>query len=582
MHETDPRKAVNLLRRRLLKTPRDLDALVALSAYLADLGQDKEAETLARRAHRISPAAPEVLRVLGRLLQLQGRYDDALAIADAALAVNPALGAAWQMRGDALANAGRQREALEAYANALSDQATAFETFVRLGKIHRVLGETDQALASFDQAARLRPDSAVPPYERGLLRLANGDFADGWRDYDARWRTEELTHTRGYVPTQLIPLLRIAPTKADLVGQRVLLIGDQGIGDQVMFASMLPDLRRVAKSVVCLCEPRLMRVLGNAFPDISFVHPSGAQVDSDSVDVLLAMSSLGAAFRPTATDFPGKAYLKAQQDGASRWAARLGDRRAGLRIGLSWRGGVPQTGRAERSIDLAALRPLLETPGCEFVSLQYDVRARARQPDPAPARLRPLADRQRQPRRRPGPGRPGQGPGLARLLQPGTNMKAWTFMILRNVFYSEKRRSWRSCAAGPGSRRADPGVRVQPDRGPGAGRDAPGPGHAAARPARGPDPDRRRGHVLRGSQRSHRRGAGHHQEPGQPGSRPPGPDLRQGQITRTTSRPTPPWPRSSGRSTTIAWRAARSFARRPGAVGEKDGPGPLHPRVRLV
>jgi Flp pilus assembly protein TadD len=371
MHETDPRKAVNLLRRRLLKTPRDLDALVALSAYLADLGQDKEAETLARRAHRISPAAPEVLRVLGRLLQLQGRYDDALAIADAALAVNPALGAAWQMRGDALANAGRQREALEAYANALSDQATAFETFVRLGKIHRVLGETDQALASFDQAARLRPDSAVPPYERGLLRLANGDFADGWRDYDARWRTEELTHTRGYVPTQLIPLLRIAPTKADLVGQRVLLIGDQGIGDQVMFASMLPDLRRVAKSVVCLCEPRLMRVLGNAFPDISFVHPSGAQVDSDSVDVLLAMSSLGAAFRPTATDFPGKAYLKAQQDGASRWAARLGDRRAGLRIGLSWRGGVPQTGRAERSIDLAALRPLLETPGCEFVSLQY-------------------------------------------------------------------------------------------------------------------------------------------------------------------------------------------------------------------
>lgn len=370
MPALDP-KAVNLLRRRLLKNPRDLEALIGLSAHFTDAGENRQAEILARKAHRISPASPQILWILGRILQLEGRYDDALVVADAALAVNPALGAAWLMRGDALANAGRQREAVEAYIHAAQADEVSFDALVRLGKTHRVLGEADKALTFFDEAARRRPGSAIPPYERGLLRLASGDFANGWQDYDARWSTDELIATRGFVPLQLIPMLKTAPAASDLVDQRVLLIGDQGIGDQVMFASMLPDLQRTAKSVVCLCEPRLMGLLENAFPAVNFVDPRGAQVDGDSVDTLLAMSSLGSAFRRTWADFPGEAYVKARPDGAARWAERLGERPAGLRVGISWRGGVPQTGRAERSVDLLALRALLETPGCEFISLQY-------------------------------------------------------------------------------------------------------------------------------------------------------------------------------------------------------------------
>lgn len=379
MQAPDPRKVVNQLRHRLLKNPRDVEALVALASQLAADGQDREAEALARKAHRVSPGAPQPLWILSRLLQLQGRYDDALTIADAALASNSSFGVAWQMRGDSLANAGREREAIEAYREALRDEALAFDTLVRLGKMHRALGENDEALTTFAEAARLQPQSAVPQHECGLLRLANGDFAEGWRDYAARWRLEDISRNRGFVPLQMIPLLTTVPAKSDLIGKRVLLIGDQGIGDQVMFASMLPDLQVTAKNVVCLCEPRLMRLLQNAFPTVSFVHPSGAQVDSEAVDVLLAMSSLGSAFRRTAADFPGHPYVKAQAQGVARWATRLGER-PGLRVGLSWRGGVPQTGRADRSMDLTALRPLLETPGCEFVSLQYgDVAAEIEQ-----------------------------------------------------------------------------------------------------------------------------------------------------------------------------------------------------------
>lgn len=371
MQAPDPRKAANLLRRRLLKNPRDLEALVALASQLEVEGELQEAETLLRRAHRVSPTAVTPFLILGRILQLQGRYADALVIADAALAANPSFSVAWQLRGDSLANAGRRREAIEAYANTLQDEALSFESLVRMAKTHRLLGETDEALAFIDQALLRQPDSAVAAYQRGLLRLANGDFGQAWGDYAARWRAPGIKETRGFVPMEMIPLLNTAPTRADLLGKRVLLIGDQGIGDQVMFASMLQDLQRAAKSVTYVCEPRLIRLLKNAFPNIAFIHPDGAQIDSSLVDVLVASSSLGSAFRDTVADFPGRPYLKAQAEGAARWAARLGGRPAGLRIGISWRGGVPQTGRIERSIDLAVLRPLLEMPGCEFVSLQY-------------------------------------------------------------------------------------------------------------------------------------------------------------------------------------------------------------------
>lgn len=371
MRESDPRQPANGLRRRLLKNPRDFEALVTLAEQLEIAGQLQEAETLLRRAHRVSPTAERPFLSLGRILQLQGRYIDALAIADAALAANPGFGVAWQLRGDSLGNAGRHREAISAYANTLQDEALSFDSLMRMGKMHRLMGETDNALAFIDEALRRQPDSAVAIYQRGLLGLANGDFAHAWGDYAARWRAPGIKDTRGFVPMEMIPLLNTAPTKAHIVGKRVLLIGDQGIGDQVMFASMIPDLQLAAQSVLHVCEPRLMRLFTNAFPKVSFVHPSGAQVDGEKIDVLIASSDLGSAFRTTAADFSGRAYLKAQANGVSRWEARLGERPAGLRIGISWRGGVPQTGKMERSVDLTALRSLLETPACQFISLQY-------------------------------------------------------------------------------------------------------------------------------------------------------------------------------------------------------------------
>lgn len=347
------------------------EALVRQGAALRAEGRFEEAEAACRSVLAFDPAHAIALRILGGMLMLQGRYADALALADAAISQNPRCGAAWITRGDALANAGRPDQALVAYREALADIASAPEAWLRTGKMHRVLGDPDAALAAFESAAALTPGTADPLYERALLRLQQRDFARGWADYEARWGAQAFQGARGQTPPQLAPLLKTGVTAADLAGQRVLLLGEQGIGDQVMFAGMIPDLLRAAASVVCVCEPRLIALFSHSFPEASFLHPAQAKIDSNAIDMLLAMGSLGGAFRRADADFPRTPYLRPTHAAVSSWAAKLGPRRSRLRLGLAWRGGVPQTGRLARSIPLTSLAPLLDMAGCEFVSLQY-------------------------------------------------------------------------------------------------------------------------------------------------------------------------------------------------------------------
>lgn len=121
-----------------------------------------------------------------------------------------------------------------------------------------------------------------------------------------------------------------------------------------------------------MCEPRLVRLFQSSFPGVKRLSPATAQVDSEDTDLVMAMGSLGPVFRRSAGDFTPEAYLHPAQDVVRAWAERLGPRRGRLRVGLSWRGGVPATRRRARSIPLAPLTEVLELPNCEFVSLQYD------------------------------------------------------------------------------------------------------------------------------------------------------------------------------------------------------------------
>jgi tetratricopeptide (TPR) repeat protein len=374
-----PAEALAAYDAALAGDPANLAAQVNRGGALIDLQRPAEAlaayDAVLQRNPGLAAAHVNRARALAQL----GRAEDALAAANQALQLQPANARAWVNRGEALHGLRRHEEALASYRQAATHDPRSAEAAIGAGMQLRALGRYDEAVAAFDAAERLDPTNAVPAYQRGLVRLLTGDFARGWPDYEARWDTPGfLANSTGFALPQLRERLVTRPTPEAFAGQRVLVVGEQGIGDQLMFASLLPDLLATAASASVICDRRLVGLLGGAFPQARFFDLRDTPADLSQVDVVVAGGSLAHAFRRRAEDFPGTAFLTVDPARRAAWAERLGPARGRRRIGVSWRGGTAGTNREGRSMDLVELAPLFALPEAEFVSLQYgDVAAEA-------------------------------------------------------------------------------------------------------------------------------------------------------------------------------------------------------------
>jgi tetratricopeptide (TPR) repeat protein len=290
------------------------------------------------RAAELEPALVAAQYNCGLLLWKMERAGDALPCFDRVLALAPAHAEAWWYRGRALQD----------------------------------LRRFDEAAASLEQALAIKPDYHEVRLTLAFLRLLQGDFAAGWRDYRARYGTAES-------PVRDFP----CPDwdGGALAGRTLLVYAEQGLGDEILFASCLPDLIAQAQHVVVDCEPRLAKLFARSFPQAT-VH-GGRREESRAwlatvrtPDLRIAAGSVPGFLRNSAEEFPARAkYLDADPARVAYWKQRLDALGPGPKIGVAWRGGLPQTRTARRSLPLPALLPVLTLPGTKFVSLQFDAGA---------------------------------------------------------------------------------------------------------------------------------------------------------------------------------------------------------------
>ena len=344
-----------------------------LGNALSSLGRPQNAVDSYSRALAINPAYALALSNRSRQQVLLERFSEALADADRAVALDPASALARQNQALALYNLDRHEAALNSIDAALALQETDPDIHALRGKILRMLGRPADCLASYERAVSLEPDSPDRRYERSFARLVLGDFRGGWSDYECRWRSPAfIRDSRGYVLDEIITHLDLNNSPRDVAGKRVLLLGEQGVGDTLMFASLISDLAAGAASVACVIDRRMAALFAHTWPKLR-LYPVAQTFDlrRSDYDLIIPLGSLAPIFRNAAADFPGTPYLRPDPAVAQAWRERLGPKPAPLRVGLSWRGGLKITGTGRRSLSLEALRPLLARPDCEFVSLQY-------------------------------------------------------------------------------------------------------------------------------------------------------------------------------------------------------------------
>jgi len=370
-------------------SPQYADAIYNRANTLQSLQRHADAMRDYDRALSLQPDFPEAWCNRGNTLQAQGQLQAALESYDRAVAARPGYTDALNNRGNILKALGRFDDALVSYDRAFLVNPASAEPLANRGHLFFDIGEDDAALNEYDRALTVDPTHAPAHQGRALILLRRGDYAAGWDAYAERLSYQSfLSDTAASAHEKFL----LRPSRADLAGKNIALMREQGIGDEVMFASILADLQRDAARVTYACERRLRRLFAQSFPAIALIDPDDFRgVDYDAV---LPVGSLGHAYRTAAADFPGRPYLMPAPSTAAHWAARLGAHTARMRIGISWRGGTADTRASQRSLTLEDLRPVISLPDCDFVSLQYgDVAAEIAAFDaPTPFRLFPRAE----------------------------------------------------------------------------------------------------------------------------------------------------------------------------------------------
>jgi len=332
-----------------------------LGNALMQAGLAEQAIEAFRTALRLAPGIASIHFNLGRALKALDRPEEAVAAFRAAIRLKPDHAEAYSTLGNTLAVLDRGQEAIAAYRQALAIRPGYAEAYVNLGCIHAKAGRLDDAQAFYRHALTLAPQLAEAHTNLADSLLLGGDYAAGWTENEWRFNPDK--------PGRPFPQPRWRGE--DLDGRRLLVWGEQGIGDELTFFAILPELVAGGAQVVVECDPRLVPLLGRSLPGIEAVartDPPQARLLADDIDVQVPVVSAVALLRPSLSGFrPLPPYLTADAAVAADFRRAYGP---GPLVGISWWTRHPKLERSF-SIPLADWRPILDVPGFRFVSLQY-------------------------------------------------------------------------------------------------------------------------------------------------------------------------------------------------------------------
>jgi Flp pilus assembly protein TadD len=354
-----------------------------LSVALKDLGRIDEAEAAARTALAQRPGYPEAHNNLAIALTDLGRLEEAEAECRAALALKSPYPSAHSNLGNVLFELGRLEEALVCYRTALAQRADHAEAHNNLGITLKAMGRLPEAIAACRAAIALRPDYAGAHRNLALSLLLNGEFSEGWQEYEWRGKNRSgrpLRHPYSQPQWQGEPL----------EGRTLLLWPEEGHGDQLQFCRYARLAAARGGRVLLATYRPLTRLLASV-PGVAQVVPNDAPLPP--FDCHLPLLSMPHIVGTTADSIPAKIpYLRVDPVQSALWGERLRDL-PGLKVGLVWAGDPrPHDHKAHaidrrRSINPLRLLPLLSVPGVSMVSLQMGTGAAAR--ETLPEALRP-------------------------------------------------------------------------------------------------------------------------------------------------------------------------------------------------
>ena len=240
---------------------------------------------------------------------------------------------------------------------------------VNRGTTLLAINRLPQAIAAFDAALAMEPDSVDAQWNRSVAQLALGDLRQGWVGYEYRWRKKEFAKHKRTFPEPLWLGDRA------LAGRTILLHAEQGLGDTIQFARYAAFAARMGAQVILEVQPSLKSLL-TAIEGVTATIARGRPLPT--FDLHCPLLSLPLALGTDEATIPAEIpYIHAPADRVERWRERLQATRS-PRIGFAWAGSDGHANNHHRSIPLQQFSAIFGVSGVSFVSLQKQASERER------------------------------------------------------------------------------------------------------------------------------------------------------------------------------------------------------------
>jgi tetratricopeptide (TPR) repeat protein len=331
---------------------------------LVEIKQFEDALNCFNKALEINPSYAQAYSNRGNLYCEINQLKYALEDLELAIKINPQVAEFHSNLGNNLIKLGLLNDALFSYQQAIELDNTDAKSLTNLGFVLEKLKRFDESLVNYNRAIELKSDYAEAYFNKSLLLLSLQEFKNGWDLYDWRWKSDIFNST--YLSSSKPKLTSFGSAR----NKKLLIWGEQGIGDQILYTSMLNELLNIYPSSQISLDRRLLPLLNRSFPHGKFIDNTTA-IENIDYDEHIPIADLGKYFRTCSSDFDSVRYhyLLADQQRAKKIRDSLITNNKYL-CGITWNSKVKTTG-VEKSIELEDLLPILSLENIAFVSLQY-------------------------------------------------------------------------------------------------------------------------------------------------------------------------------------------------------------------
>lgn len=359
-------EAVPVLEQVLRRSPENLAALTSLGMALTRLERYEQAIPI---LHKVLASQPECLAALADLvksLDKVNRYTEAREVCLRLITMQPDGSAGYANLAGIEMRLGNLDAARRAAEEAYRIDPEAPLSIGALANVRLMDRKFDEAEELFRKHAALAPDDETAQNNLGLLLLRLERYAEAWPHFSLRWRSK-TENARGSGGGSVPPWDGKLPPSGRLVLWR-----EQGVGDQIMYAGMIPEIVASGADLLLAVDPRMVALYARSFPNTRVVaDDKNLDVRALGVDCQCSIAEVARFLRPDIASFARHpaAYLKADPDAEAKFRARY--RQPGHHlIGISWVSRNPRKGQG-KSLPLIEMAPFLQEPNTSFVSLQY-------------------------------------------------------------------------------------------------------------------------------------------------------------------------------------------------------------------